>query len=116
MKSASRAQFAVAWLLLVADLGVVALNPGVPSLSYALLWLGVVAVARGISMLISWVAVTVDLSLLLLCLFGMEIGGLILMPSIPAFTAADAMRPERVTARQSKPRRGTTPHGFRAAQ
>jgi hypothetical protein len=53
MKPASRALFAVAWLLLVAGLGVLALNPGVPSLSYALLWLGVVAVARGISMLIS---------------------------------------------------------------
>jgi len=43
----------VSWLLLIAALGLIALNPGVPSLSYALLWLGVMVVARGISMLVT---------------------------------------------------------------
>jgi hypothetical protein len=81
----------VAWLLLIAALGVIALNPGMPSLGYAIFWLGVVAVARGISMLVTWVAIAVDLSLLLVCFFGMEIGGLILVLSIIGFAVADAL-------------------------
>jgi hypothetical protein len=88
----------VAWLLLIAALGVTALNPGVPSLGYALFWLGVVVIARGISMLVTWVAVAVDLSLLLVCFFGMEIGGLILVPSIIGFVVADALDRERATS------------------
>jgi hypothetical protein len=88
----------VSWLLLVAALGVIALNPGVPSLSYALLWLGVMVIARGISMLVTRAAVAVDLSLLFACFFGMEIGGLILVPSIIGFAIADALHRERATA------------------
>jgi hypothetical protein len=49
-------------------------------------------------MLVTWVAVAVDLSLLLVCFFGMEIGGLILVPSIIGFTVADALHRERATA------------------
>lgn len=98
IRSASRGVLVVAWLLLFAALGVIALNPEVPSLSYALFWLGVMAVARGISMLVSWVAIAVDLSLLLVCFFGMEIGGLILVPSIIGFAIADAMDREPATA------------------
>jgi hypothetical protein len=96
--SASRGVLVVAWLLLIAALGVIALNPGVPSLGYALFWLGVVAVARGLSMLVTWVAVAVDLSLLLVCFFGMEIGGLVLVPSIIGFAVADALDREQATA------------------
>jgi hypothetical protein len=88
----------VAWLLLLAALGVIALNPGMPSLGYALFWLGVVAVARGVSMLVTWVAIAVDLSLLLVCFFGMEIGGLILVPSIIGFAVADVLDREPATA------------------
>ena len=84
----------MAWLLLIAALGFIALNPGMPSLGYALFWLGVMAVARGISMLVTWVAVAVDLSLLFVCFFGMEIGGLILVPSIIGFAVADALHRE----------------------
>ena len=98
MQSASRGILVVSWLLLVAALGVIALNPGVPSLSYALLWLGVMVIARGISMLVTRAAVAVDLSLLFACFFGMEIGGLILVPSIIAFAVADALHRERATA------------------
>lgn len=39
---ASRGLGVIAWLLLVAVLGVIALNPGVPSLGYVLFWLGVI--------------------------------------------------------------------------
>lgn len=88
----------MAWLLLIAALGLIALNPGMPSVGYALFWLGVVATARGISMLVAWLAVAVDLSLLLVSFFGMEIGGLILVPSIITFAVADAMRRERASA------------------
>jgi hypothetical protein len=95
---ASRGVLVVAWLLLISAVGVIALNPGVPSLGYALFWLGVMAVARGISMLVTWVAVAVDLSLLFVCLFGMEIGGLILVPSIIGFAVADALDRKRATA------------------
>jgi hypothetical protein len=88
----------VAWVLVIMALGVIALNPAVSSLGYALFWLGVMAVARGISMLVSWVAVAVDLALLPVCFLGMEIGGLILVPSIIGFVVADAFDRERVTA------------------
>ena len=98
IRSASRGVLVLAWLLLIAALGFVALNPGMPSLGYALFWLGVVAVARGISMLVTWVAIAVDLSLLLVCFFGMEIGGLILVPSIIGFAVADALDREPATA------------------
>ncbi len=84
----------LAWGLLAAGLTVIALNPAVPSLPYALFWFGVMAVARGISTLAGWIAVAVDLSLLLVCFFGMEIGGLILVPSVVAFAVADALRRE----------------------
>jgi hypothetical protein len=87
-----------AWLLLVAALGVIALNPGMPSLGYALFWLGVLAVARGIAVLVSWLALAVDLALLFVCFFGIETGGLILVPSILAFVVADMLRRERATA------------------
>lgn len=96
VRSASRGVGVVAWLLLVAALGVIALNPGVPSLEYTLLWFGVMAVARGMSMLIPSLSVAVDLALLFVCFFGLEIGGLILVPSIVGFLVADALRPARV--------------------
>ena len=51
-----------AWALLVGGLIVIALNPGVPSLPYALLWLGVMAIARGVSLLAPWLAVAIDVS------------------------------------------------------
>lgn len=98
IRSARRGALLVAWLLLIAALGVIALNPGVPSLGYALFWLGVMAVARGISMRVAWTAVGVDLSLLLVCFFGMEIGGLIMVPSVLGFAIADALYRERATA------------------
>ncbi|MGA2514281.1 MAG: hypothetical protein ABSG37_11775 [Candidatus Limnocylindrales bacterium] len=98
IRSASRGALVVAWLLLIAALGAIALNPGVPSLGYALFWLGIMTVARGISMLVTSVAVAVDLSLLLVCFFGMEIGGLILVPSVIGFAVADAMHRDRATA------------------
>lgn len=45
-------------------------------------------------MFAAWLAVAVDLSLLFVCFFGMEIGGLILVPCVVAFVIADAMRRE----------------------
>ncbi|MGD0863249.1 MAG: hypothetical protein ABSA21_10890 [Candidatus Limnocylindrales bacterium] len=98
IRSANRGVLVVAWLLLIAALLVIALNPGVPSIAYALFWLGVMAAARGISMLVRWSAVAVDLSLLLVCFLGMEIGGLLLVPSIMTFAVADALRRERASA------------------
>jgi len=81
----------LAWALLVLGLAVIALNPGVPSTGYALLWLGVMAVARALALGLPWVAIAVDLSLLLVCFIGLEIGGLILVPALVAFTVADAL-------------------------
>jgi hypothetical protein len=80
----------LAWALLGAGLVVIALNPGVPSGGYALLWLGIMAVARGLVLLLGWSGVPLDLSLVVLCFLGMETGGLILVPSVVAFTLADA--------------------------
>lgn len=42
---ASNGVCVLAWVLLVAGLVIIALNPGVPSLPYALFWLGVMAIA-----------------------------------------------------------------------
>jgi hypothetical protein len=36
--------------------------------------------------------VAVDLSLLFVCFFGIEIGGLVVVPSVVAFALADALR------------------------
>ena len=81
--------------LLAGGLIVIALNPGVPSLPYALLWLGVMAISRGVSLLAPWLAVAIDVSVVVVLVLGMEIGGLILMPSLLAFTVADAVSGER---------------------
>jgi hypothetical protein len=81
---------ALAWALLLGGLFIIALNPGVPSIPYALSWLGVVAVVRAASTLAPRRAVAIDLLLIFCCLVGMEFGGLILLPSVVAFALADA--------------------------
>ncbi len=83
----------VAWLLLIAGLVLIALNPGVPSLRYAILWLGVMAAARGASALAPSLAAAIDLSLLFVAFFGLEIGGLFLVPAILSFLVADLLEP-----------------------
>lgn len=88
----------LAWVLLVVGLSVIALNPFVPSVRYALFWLGVMAIARGIARFAAWVDVAVDLSLLCVCFFGLEIGGLVVVPSVIAFALANALRPDLTSA------------------
>ena len=87
---AANAVRVLAWVLLVVGLSVIA----VPSLRYALFWLGVMAIARGIARFAAWMDVAVDLSLLFVCFFGVEIGGLVVVPSVVAFALAldDALR------------------------
>ena len=41
---------------------------------------------------------TIDLSLLFVCLLGLEIGGLILAPSVLGFALADALRRQPASA------------------
>ena len=82
----------LAWVLLVVGLSLIALNPFPPSVRYALLWLGFMAIARGIARFAAWTDVAVDLSLLFVCFFGIEIGGLVVSPSVVAFALADALR------------------------
>ena len=84
----------LAWVLLVVGLSVIA----VPSLRYALFWLGVMAIARGIARFAAWLDVAIDLSLLFVCFFGIEIGGLVVVPSVVAFALADALRPDLASA------------------
>jgi hypothetical protein len=98
MRHASQTAIWIGWLLLVVGLFVIAINPGVPSLRYAILWLGVMAAARGTSMFVSSLAVAIDLSLIFVCYFGLEIGGLILIPSIVAFLVGDALSPDGATS------------------
>jgi hypothetical protein len=88
----------LAWVLLVVGLSVIALNPFVQSLRYALFWLGVMAIARGIARFAAWLDVAIDLSLLFVCFFGIEIGGLVVVPSVVAFALADALRPDLASA------------------
>lgn len=84
---------ALAWILLAGALAVIALNPAVPSLRYAVLWLGVLLAARGVARLTPWNPAGLDLALLFVCFFGLEIGGLIVAPSVLAFALADATAP-----------------------
>jgi hypothetical protein len=95
---AANAVSVLAWVLLVVGLSVIALNPFVPSLRYALFWLGVMAIARGIARFAAWLDVAIDLSLLFVCFFGIEIGGLVVVPSVVAFALADALRPDLASA------------------
>jgi hypothetical protein len=55
------------------------------------------ASARGTSMLVSRVAVAIDLALIVVCFVGFEIGGLIVVPSAAAFLVGDALRPDGAT-------------------
>jgi hypothetical protein len=87
----------VGWLLLVVALCAIALNPAVPSVPYAFFWLGVLALARGAAILVPWLAVAIDVALLMVCFFGLGIGGLFLVPSIVCFTLADATRRDQAT-------------------
>lgn len=80
-----------AWGLMLSGLAIIALNPGVPSLGYAAMWLAVMAIARAVAALVPWLAVAVDLALLPVCFLGLEIGGLILVPSLVAFAIADGI-------------------------
>jgi hypothetical protein len=89
---AANAVRVLAWVLLVVGLSLIALNPFPPSLRYALLGRGFMAIARGIARLAAWMDVAVDLSLLFVCFFGIEIGGLVVVPSVVAFALADALR------------------------
>ena len=91
---AANAVRVLAWVLLVVGLSVIA----VPSLRYALFWLGVMAIARGIARFAAWMDVAIDLSLLFVCFFGIEIGGLVVVPSVVAFALADALRPDLASA------------------
>jgi hypothetical protein len=88
----------LAWVLLVVGLSVIAVNPFAPSLRYALLWLGIMAISRGIARFAVWLDVAIDLSLLFVCFFGLEIGGLVVVPSVVAFALADALRPDQASA------------------
>ena len=95
---AANAVSVLAWVLLVVGLSLIALNPFVQSLRYALFWLGVMAIARGIARFAAWLDVAIDLSLLFVCFFGIEIGGLVVVPSVVAFALADALRPDLASA------------------
>jgi hypothetical protein len=94
----SRTALVVAWLLAVVGVFAVALSPVEASLRYAILWAGVVAVARGLSWFSSWAAVALDLSLLFACLLGLEIGGLFVVPGILSFLVSDVLSPDGAAA------------------
>ena len=85
----------LAWGLLTASLALIALNPGVPSVNYALLWLALMAVARAVALIVPSFAVGIDLSLLFVCFIGLEIGGLFLVPCLLAFALADGVGVEQ---------------------
>jgi hypothetical protein len=81
----------LAWLLLVASLCLIALNPGVPSVRYAIVWLGVMTIPRAIALLAPGFGLLMDIPLVFACLLGFEIGGLLLLPSVITFSVADAL-------------------------
>jgi len=91
MKLASRAALWVGAALLVVGLAVVVLNSTPSSRGDAVLWLGVMAMERGLAVVVPSTAVAVDLAVILLCLFGLEVGGLLLVPAGVAFVIADVI-------------------------
>jgi hypothetical protein len=88
---ATRVLAAMAWSLLGAGLVVIALNPAVPSLRFSVSWLGVFALGRAAALILPWSAIAVDFVLFVVCFVGLEIGGLILWPSLAAFALADLL-------------------------
>ena len=82
----------LAWLLLAAGLVVLAVNPWVPPLVYAFLWLPVTVVARMLVAVVPARAVAVDLAVLALCVVGLDFGGFILAPSLVLFLIDDRSR------------------------
>jgi hypothetical protein len=76
---------------MLSGLTIIALNPGVPSLGYAAMWFAIMSIARAVALLFPWLSVTIDLALLPVCFIGLEIGGLILVPSLVAFAVGDAL-------------------------
>jgi hypothetical protein len=89
----ARVARAAAWILMAIGLLVVAANPGVPSLGYAMAWLAILAIGRAITFIVAWSALAIDLALIVVCVVGLEIGGLILIPSLLAFAVADGLGP-----------------------
>ena len=85
----------VSWLLLLAAVGAIALNRGVPLARYALLWLGIALIARAAATAASWLGLAVDIALIPVCVVGMEIGGLFLLPALVAFAITDLREPDR---------------------
>ncbi len=85
----------LAWLLLAAGLAIIALNPAVPSLNYALIWGGVIVATRGVGLLAPWLGAAIAIPLLLVCFLGLEIGGLIVAPSVLLFLTTDLLQPSR---------------------
>ena len=84
---------ALAWLLLAVGLVVLAVNPWVPPLVYALLWLPIMVVPRLLVAVVPARAFVVDLAVLVLCVVGLDFGGFILVPSALLFLVDD--RPPR---------------------
>ena len=91
MKLARQAALWVGAALLVVGLAVVGLNSTPSSRGDAVLWLGVMAMERGLAVVVPSTAVAVDLAVILLCLFGLEVGGLLLVPAGVAFVIADVI-------------------------
>lgn len=82
----------LAWLLLVAGLVVLAVNPWVPPLVYAILWLPIMVVPRMLVAVVPARAVAVDVAVLALCVVGLDFGGFILAPSVVLFLVDDRSR------------------------
>ena len=66
-----------------------------PLARYALLWLGIALIARAAATAASWLGLAVDTALIPVCVVGMEIGGLFLLPALVAFAITDLREPDR---------------------
>lgn len=89
---AARLVTVLAWLLLAVGLVVLAINPWVPPLVYAVLWLPIMVVPRMLVAVVPARAVAVDLAVLVLCVVGLDFGGFILVPSVLLFLVDDRSR------------------------
>ena len=90
----------LAWLLLGTGLVVLAVNPWVPPLVYAILWLPIMIVARMLVAIVPARHIAVDVAVLVLCVVGLDFGGFILVPSALLFLVDD--RPPRTASSSTR--------------
>jgi hypothetical protein len=79
--------------LLAVGLAFISFNSTLPSPQYALFWGGAITANRGVALLLPWAGLAIGIPMLFACFLGLEVGGLIVAPSVMVFLVADVVNP-----------------------